>query len=120
MATTAEKNDRIWIMFACFGEWWIDVLVLVYRTSTQDTAEAASLPYLPSDFGGNAAAQAVTIAVRIGRDEVISFRTILTQDRGVRLTSVAELRAGSPRRPPRGTLAAATDECLGGSEMQPA
>jgi hypothetical protein len=36
------------------------------------------------------------------------------------LTSVAELRAGQPCRPPRGTLAAATDECLGGSEMQPA
>ena len=28
----------------------------------------------------------------------------------VRLTSVAELHAGSPRRPPLGTLAAATDE----------
>ena len=35
-------------------------------------------------------------------------------------TSVAELRAGTARRPPRGTLAAATAECLGGSEMQPA
>jgi len=38
----------------------------------------------------------------------------------VRPTSVAELRAGSPRWPHRGTLAAATDECLGGSEVQPA
>jgi hypothetical protein len=37
-----------------------------------------------------------------------------------RLTSVAELRAGSPRRPPRGMTAAATEECLGGSEVQPA
>src|SRR5207248_5030194 len=34
--------------------------------------------------------------------------------------SVAELRAGSPCRPPRGTLAAATDECFGGSEVRPA
>jgi hypothetical protein len=32
--------------------------------------------------------------------------------RCIRLTSVPELRAGSTRRPPRGTLAAATDECL--------
>src|SRR6266498_256120 len=38
----------------------------------------------------------------------------------VGLTSVAELRAGSPRRPYRGALAAASDECLGGSEVRPA
>jgi len=38
----------------------------------------------------------------------------------VRLTSVAELRAGFSRRPPSGTLAAATDECLDGSDVQPA
>jgi hypothetical protein len=38
----------------------------------------------------------------------------------VRLTSVAELRAGTPRRPYRGALAAATEKCLGGSEVRPA
>ncbi len=34
------------------------------------------------------------------------------------LTPVAELRAGTPRRPHRGAAAAATDECLGGSEVR--
>ncbi len=38
----------------------------------------------------------------------------------VRLTSVAELRAGPACRPHLGTLAAATDEWRRGSEMQPA
>jgi hypothetical protein len=37
-----------------------------------------------------------------------------------RANAHAELRAGSPRRPYRGALAAATDESLGGSEMRPA
>jgi hypothetical protein len=36
------------------------------------------------------------------------------------LTYDPELRAGSTRRAHRGTLAAATDKCLGGSEVQPA
>jgi hypothetical protein len=38
----------------------------------------------------------------------------------VHLTPVPELHAGSTGRAHRGTLAAATDECLGGSEVQPA
>jgi hypothetical protein len=40
--------------------------------------------------------------------------------RAVCLTPVAELRAGPACRPHRGTLVAATDECLGGSDVQPA
>jgi len=38
----------------------------------------------------------------------------------VRLTFDPELRAGTACRPHRGTAAAATDECLGGSEVRPA
>jgi len=38
----------------------------------------------------------------------------------LRLTPVAELRAGSARRPPHGTTAAAPDGAAGRSEMQPA
>src|SRR5437879_13715243 len=52
------------------------------------------VPYLRSDWGG-------------------CFPTC-----GIRLTSVAELRAGTPRRPHRGAAAAATDECFGGSEVR--
>jgi hypothetical protein len=36
------------------------------------------------------------------------------------LTPTLSCARGHPRRPPRGALAAATDECLGGSEMRPA
>jgi hypothetical protein len=52
-------------------------------------------------------------------EQSISFGFAISAHR-VCPTPVAELRAGPTRRPHCGTLAAATDECLGGSEVQPA
>ncbi len=58
------------------------------------------------------------IATEKTKKQSAKKRTVL--DNRFHRTPVAELRAGTPRRPHRGAAAAATDECLGGSEMQPA
>src|SRR6266498_2673964 len=88
------------------------------RREPMTSQRKKTAPPTPRRSRSSSSSRKGLIATEKTKKQSAKKRTVL--DNRFHRTFDPELRAGHPPRPQCGALAAATDECLGGSEMRPA